>query len=130
LNHLIHNITTWLGSLGTWGYVLTMAVPVLGYLLYSRTRKTPPPVVPTAVPSAATAPIALAGSQQLLNVLATSMGWVPAGTTATTANIPSPMLAKLTQEVQQTTQAQITGHIAALADLGHTVPAPAKTSPS
>jgi hypothetical protein len=127
LNHLLTHVTTWLTSLGPAAYLVTMLVPVAGYLVYRLLRKTPPPVVPTPPASAATTPIALAGSQQLLSVLATAMGWSTNGN-ATTADVPAPMLAKLSQEVAQTTKAKIDGHVAALSDLGSpVVPAPVKS---
>lgn len=130
--HLFTNLTNWLTSLGPIAYLLTALVPVAGYAVYRLTRKTPPPVVPTPPASAATTPIALAGSQQLLSVLATAMGWSSSGTTATTADIPAAMLSKLGSEISQVTQAQIAGHVAALADLGQPVvaaPAAAAVKP-
>jgi hypothetical protein len=121
VNHAFTNLMAWLNGMGSWGYGLVMAVPILLYLAYTYTRKTPPPVVPSPTPSIAPTPLAMAQTQQLSNVLSTVMGWSQPGAIPTTADFPAPMIAKMKQELDQISAAQISGHIAALADLGHVV---------
>lgn len=122
----LSGLQTWLSSLGTWGYLLAAAIPVLLYFAKQRLGTPAAPALPTAPASPATNPLNLGPQFPLLNLLLQALGKIPRGASGTTADIPHTLIAQISSEVAGVTEAHIAAHTAALADLG-AAPGPLET---
>jgi hypothetical protein len=119
-------LQTWLQGLGSWGYLLAAALPVVMYLLKQKLGTPAAPALPTAPASPATNPLNLGPQFPLLNLLLQGLGIVKKGASGTTNDIPHTLLMQIDGEVQQAKDAKAAAHTAALVDLG-AVPGPLET---
>jgi len=81
-------LQAWLTSLGTYGYLLAAAVPVVVYLIRQKLSPLAKPITPTPDPSPATVSPRLDALAPILNALLASLGIAPKGRPATVADVP------------------------------------------
>lgn len=119
----------WLASLGTYGYLLAAALPVVVYFL--KTRLSPAaPITPTPTPSPATISPRLDAVAPLLNALLSALGLAPRNRPATVADVPHDFHLQVSQEWDKVNAIKYEAATKAAQDLNVATPAPSATIPN
>lgn len=121
-------LTNWLQSLGTVGYLIAAAIPVIVYFLKQKYGPTPTPVTPTPDPSPATISPRLDAVAPLLNALLAALGLAPKGRPATVADVPHDFHLQVSNEWDKVNAIKSAQAEKMVADLA--VPVPAAVAPA